>query len=187
LLRIGNVLSVDFVTHFHENSQDTLLSETSNRGLGRLARSLLPAPARFVGLFWLTVAVVGIALVGPIAGRLTSTTAFRGCRATRPVWAITVPTTTVAIPVRPFVVVTLPADERAAEREGNAALQTTFATLSAEHFLRVRCPTRRYTIHVLYRRAAVPSSDWFYGGNNSPTSAPRFAAQLRTAARRESR
>jgi len=117
LLRIGNVLSVDFVTHFHENSQDTLLSETSNRGLGRLARSLL-RHRKVVGLFWLTVAVVGIALVGPIAGRLTSTTAFPGLPSYEAGLAITRTYDNGGNTSPTVVVVTLPADERAASARG---------------------------------------------------------------------
>ncbi len=179
MLRIGNVLSVDFVTHFHENSQDTLLSETSNRGLGRLARSLL-RHRKVVGLFWLTVAVVGIALVGPIAGRLTSTTAFPGLPSYEAGLAITRTYDNGGNTSPTVVVVTLPADERAASARGNAALQTTFATLSAEHFLRV---VSYPAVHD--PRLVSPSGravlGLVYGGNNSPTSA-QIAAQLRTAA-----
>ena len=61
------------------------LQRTQSRGpldrtegtLGRLARTLL-RHRKVVGLLWMVVAVVGIALVGPIAGRLTSSGALPG-------------------------------------------------------------------------------------------------------------
>jgi hypothetical protein len=49
----------------------------SDRGLGRLARSVLRYRG-IVGLFWLAVAVVGIALVSPIAGRRSSSVTLPG-------------------------------------------------------------------------------------------------------------
>lgn len=111
-----DILSVDRVTQYPAKRQDSL-PQTSNRGFGRLARSLL-RHRKIVGLFWLTVAVVGIALVGPIAGRLTSTTAFPGLPSYEAGLAV-MHTYDNGGNISPtVVVVTLPANVRA-ERQGS--------------------------------------------------------------------
>jgi RND superfamily putative drug exporter len=179
LLRKDNILSVDRVTQYPAKRQDSLLPETSNRGLGRLARSLL-RHRKIVGLFWLAVAVVGIALVGPIAGRLTSTTTFPGLPSYEAGLAV-MHTYDNGGNISPtVVVVTLPANERAESARGRAALQATFATLSGEHPLRVVSYPA-----VNDPRLVSPSGravlGLVYGGNNSLTSA-QIAAQMRAAA-----
>ena len=65
------------MTAHRQSTQSRAALDRPEPVLGRLARSLL-RHRKVVGLFWLVVAVVGIALVGPIAGRLTSSEALPG-------------------------------------------------------------------------------------------------------------
>ena len=179
MLRKFNILSVDRMTQFPANRLDSLLPEPSNRGLGRLARSLI-RHRKMVGLFWLAVAVVGIALIGPIAGRLTSTTGFPGLPSYQAGLAITHTYDNGGTISPTVVVVTLPADERAESARGRAALDATFASLNGEHALRVvSYPAVNDPRLVSPNARAVLGL--VYGRNNSLTSA-QIAARMRAAA-----
>ncbi len=91
-------------------------------GLGRLARFLL-RHRKVVGLFWLVVAVVGIALVGPIAGRLTSSEALPGLPSYQAGLAITHIYGNGGDNTPIVSVVTLPGTERVDSPAGRAALE----------------------------------------------------------------
>ena len=179
MLRNNNVLSVDRVTTFLANPHETLPPETTDRGLARLARVML-RHRRKVGLFWLVVAVAGIALIGPIAGRLTSTTAFPGLPSYQAGLAIT-HTYDNGGNVSPTVlVVTLPAGERAESARGRAALEATFATLSGDHSLRVVSYPAVDDARLVSRNGRAVLG-LVYGSNDSPTSA-QIAGRMRARA-----
>lgn len=179
MLRNDNVLSVDRVTTFLANPHETLPPETTDRGLARLARVML-RHRRKVGLFWLVVAVAGIALIGPIAGRLTSTTAFPGLPSYQAGLAIT-HTYDNGGNVSPTVlVVTLPAGEPAESARGRAALEATFATLSGDHSLRVVSYPAVDDARLVSRNGRAVLG-LVYGSNDSPTSA-QIAGRMRARA-----
>jgi RND superfamily putative drug exporter len=72
-----DVRIVDDVLSTFRTRHDPASSTRPASGLARLA-ALAIAHRRAVGLFWLAVAALGVALVGPIAGRLTSGTELPG-------------------------------------------------------------------------------------------------------------
>jgi putative drug exporter of the RND superfamily len=179
LLREVNILTVGRVTLFPANHRDSPRYDAPDRGFGRLARSLLRR-RKMVGLFWLAVAIAGIALVGPIAGRLTSSTTFPGLPSYQAGLAImhTYDNGGNNSPI--VVVVTLPADERAESARGRAALDATFSPLSGEQSLRVvSYPTVNDPRLVSPNGQAVLGL--VFGGNNPPTSA-QIADRMRVAA-----
>ena len=95
-----------------------------------------------VGLFWLVVAVVGIALVGPIAGRLTSSEALPGLPSYQAGLAIMHTYGNGGDNTPIVAVVTLPGTERVDSPAGRAAIDATFAGLPrSDHS--ASCPTRR--------------------------------------------
>lgn len=159
--------------------RDSLLPDASQQGLGRLAHSLL-RHRKTVGLFWLALAVVGIALVGPITGRLTSSTAFPGLPSYQAGLAIT-HTYDNGGNINPtIVVVTLPASEPAQSASGRVALTATFASLDKEGSLRViSYPAVNDPRLVSASGRAVLGL--VFGGNNSPNAA-QIAARMRAAA-----
>jgi RND superfamily putative drug exporter len=132
-----------------------------------------------VGLFWLAVAAVGIVLVGPVSGRLTSSTTFPGLPSYQAGLAIT--HTYGNGENGPIVViVTLPAGQRVETPTGAGEVRTTFAGLSNERSLRiVSYPSVNDPRLVSSNgRAAL---GLVFGGNTSPTSA-QLAARMRSAA-----
>jgi RND superfamily putative drug exporter len=104
--------------------------------VGRLARSLL-GHRRMVGIFWVIVAVVGIVLVGPISGRLTSSAALPGLPSYQAGLAILQTYGNGGDNTPIVAVVTLPATERVDSPAGRAALGATFAGLGSQRSLRV--------------------------------------------------
>jgi putative drug exporter of the RND superfamily len=165
-------------THL-ESAPSRAYPERPQRGLGRLARSLL-AHRKMVGLFWLAVAVVGIALVGPIAGRLTSTEALPGLPSYEAGLAI-IHTYGNGGDNTPIVaVITLPGNERVDSPSGRAALSATFAALESHRSLRV---VSYPTVNDL--RLIAPGGHAALGlvfaGDNPPTSV-QLAGWLRATA-----
>jgi putative drug exporter of the RND superfamily len=143
--------------------------DRSETGLGRLARSLL-RHRKVVGLFWLVVVVVGIALVGPIAGRLTSSEALPGLPSYQAGLAIMHTYGNGGDNAPTVAVVTLPGTERVDSPVGRAALSTTFGGLRSQRSLRVvSYPT------VNDPRLISPSGraalGLVFAGNDPPTSA----------------
>ena len=116
--------------------------DRSEPGLGRLARSLL-RHRKVVGLFWLVVAVVGIALVGPIAGRLTSSEALPGLPSYQAGLAIMHTYGNGGDNTPIVAVVTLPGTERVDSPAGRAALSRDVRWAHARSDRSVSCPTRR--------------------------------------------
>lgn len=105
-------------------------------GLGRLARSLL-RHRKAIGIFWLVVAVVGIALVGPIAGRLSSSESLPGLPSYQAGLAILHTYGNGGDNTPIVAVVTLPRRERADSPSGRVAMGATFAALASHRSLRV--------------------------------------------------
>ena len=167
------------MTSFPTNHRDLSPLEASDRGIGHLARSLL-RHRKMVGLLWLTVVVAGIALIGPITGRLTSSTTFPGLPSYQAGLAIMHAYDNGGNNSPTVVVVTLPTDERAESSAGRAALDATFATVSREQSLRVL-----FYPAVDDPRLVSPNGravlGLVFGGHNSLTSA-QIADRMRAAA-----
>jgi putative drug exporter of the RND superfamily len=148
-------------------------------GLGRLARFLL-RHRKVVGLFWLVVAVVGIALVGPIAGRLTSSEALPGLPSYQAGLDITHIYGNGGDNTPIVSVVTLPGTERVDSPAGRAALSATFGGLRSQRSLRVVSYPA-----VNDSRLIAPSDHAALGlvfaGNDPPTST-EVATWLRASA-----
>jgi RND superfamily putative drug exporter len=151
----------------------------ADRGVGRLARSLL-RHRRTVGLFWLAVAVVGIALVGPIAGRLSSSTSFPGLPSYQAGLAIAHTYGNGGSTSPTVAVVTLPPGQLVDTPTGTGEVGATFAPLGADHSLRV----------VSYPMVGDPrlvsangraTLGLVFGGTDGPTSA-QIAARMRQGA-----
>ncbi len=167
------------MTTFLPRHRDSSPPDASRKGLGRLAHSLL-RHRKTVSLFWLTLAAVGIVLVGPITGRLTSSTTFPGLPSYQAGLAIT-HTYGNGGNINPtIVVVTLPPNEQARSTNGRDALEATFASLSEDRTLRVvSYPTMDDPRLVSASGRAVLGL--VFGGNNSPNAA-QIAARMRSAA-----
>lgn len=161
------------------NRQDLSRAASWDHGFGCLARALL-RHRKAAGLFWLAVAVAGIALVGPIAGRLSASTAFPGLPSDEAGLAIdhaygnggnNSPTVTV---------VTLPAGERVESPAGSAKVSAIFAALDADRWPRaVFYPSVKDPRLVSWDgRAAL---GLIFGAADAPFSAA-LAAQLRARA-----
>ena len=147
--------------------------------MGRLARSLL-LHRKMVGLFWVVVAVAGIALVGPIAGRLSSSTAFPGLPSYRAALDVEHTYGNGGNNSPTVAVVTLPPGQRVETPAGSAEVAATFSGLDADRSLRV----------VSYPSVDDPSLvspdgrsvlGLVFGGSNSPSST-QVAAQMRARA-----
>jgi putative drug exporter of the RND superfamily len=165
-------------THL-QNAPSLARLESAHRGLGRLAQSLL-AHRKMVGLFWLAVAVVGIALVGPIAGRLTSSEALPGLPSYQAGLAITHIYGNGGDNTPVIAVVTLPGAELVDSPAGRVALRATFAALDPHRVLRVvSYPS------VNDPRLISPNGHaaigMVFAGNNPPTSV-QLAGWLRARA-----
>jgi RND superfamily putative drug exporter len=133
-----------------------------------------------VGLFWVAVAVVGVALVGPITGRLTSSTKFPGLPSYEAGLAIMHTYGNGGNNSPAVVIVTLPAGQRVTTRRGSNAVRATFAALDAERSLRVVS----YPV-VHNRRLVSPNGRSTLGlvfGGNSPPPSERIAARLQAGA-----
>ncbi len=174
-----NVFSVDGVTTYPAKHDDSLVLDPPQRGLARLARALI-RHRKIVALFWLAVVVVGIALIGPIAGRLTSTTSFPGLASYQAGLAITHAYGNGGNVSPTVVVVSLPPGERAQSARGRAALESTFDSLSAERNLRV------VSYPAVDDRRLVSANGravlgLIYGDNDSLATA-QIADRMRTAA-----
>ncbi len=107
-----------------------------DHGLGRLARALLRHRKRVV-LVWLVVAVAGVALVGPIAGRLSSATTFPGLPSYEAGLAIVRTYGNGGNNSPTVAVVTLPRGQRVESAVGLAEVSATFAGLARNRSLRV--------------------------------------------------
>ena len=147
--------------------------------LGRLTRALL-RHRKVVGLFWVIVAVVGVALVGPIAGRLTSNEALPGLPSYQAGLAIMHTYGNGGDNTPIVAVVTLPGTERVDSPTGRAALGATFSGLSSQHSLRlVSYPAVNDPRLVSRNGHAVLGL--VFAGNNPPASA-QLATWLRASA-----
>jgi putative drug exporter of the RND superfamily len=133
-----------------------------------------------VGLFWMAVGVVGIALVGPIAGRLTSSEALPGLPSYQAGLSIMHIYGNGGDNTPIVALVTLPGTERVDSSAGRAALRATYAGLRSERSLRVVSfpavndprlisPDGHATLALVFT------------GNSSPTSVD-LAARLRGSA-----
>lgn len=105
-------------------------------GLGRLARALIRHRKRVV-LLWLAVAIVGVALVGPIAGRLSSSTTFPGLPSFEAGLAIVHSYGNGGNNSPTVAVVTLPHGQQVDSPAGVAKVSETFAALDRDRNLRV--------------------------------------------------
>jgi RND superfamily putative drug exporter len=90
-----------------------------------------------IGIFWLVVAAVGIALVGPIAGRLSSSESLPGLPSYQAGLAIMHTYGNGGDNTPIVVVVTLPRREKADSPSGRVAIGATFAALASHRSLRV--------------------------------------------------
>jgi putative drug exporter of the RND superfamily len=147
-----------------------------DRGLGRLARALLHH-RKLVGLLWLAVAISGIALAGPISGRLSSTQDFPGLPSYQAGLAIVHAYGNGGNNSPTVAVVTLPSGERVETPAGSAKAAATFAALDADRSLRVLSYASDHDPRLVsdHGRAAL---GLIFGDANAPSSAA-LAAQMR--------
>ncbi len=159
--------------------QNVARADTSDHGLGRLARTLL-RHRKLVGLLWLTVAIVGIALVGPIAGRLSSSTTFPGLPSYQAGLAIVHAYSNGGNNNATVAVVTLPPGERVESKAGSAKVAATFAALDPDHSLRVLSFSSTGDPRLVSEdgRAAL---GLVFGGDYAPSSVA-LAAKMRSRA-----
>jgi RND superfamily putative drug exporter len=133
-----------------------------------------------VGLSWLIVGVVGIALVGSITGRLTSSTTFPGLPSYQAGLAIMHTYGNGGDNSPTVVVVTLPGNQRVDSPAGTSEVAASFAGLDSDHSLRV----------VSYPavddpRLVSPNGHAALGlvfGPNSPPTSVQVGAQMRSTA-----
>jgi RND superfamily putative drug exporter len=133
-----------------------------------------------VGFFWLVVAMVGITLVGSITGRLTSSTTFPGLPSYQAGLAIVHTYGNGGNSSPTVVVVTLPGTQRVDTPAGANEVAATFATLGADHSLRVLSYPA-----VNDSRLVAPNGHAALGlvfGPTSPPTSVQIAAQMRAAA-----
>ncbi len=133
-----------------------------------------------VGLFWLTVAIVGIALVGPIAGRLTSSDVLTGLPSYQAGLAIMHTYGNGGDNTPIVAVITLPGSERVDSPAGRAAIDATFATLDSQRALRVLSYPAVNDAHLISPNGHA-ALGLVFAGNNPPTSA-QVASWLRASA-----
>jgi putative drug exporter of the RND superfamily len=159
--------------------QDPPRAASPDRGLGRLARALL-RHRKLVGLLWLTVAITGIVLAGPISGRLSSTNAFPGLPSYQAGLAIVHAYGNGGNDSPTVAVVTLPAGEQVETPAGSAKAAATFAALDADRSLRVLSYPSVHDRRLVsdHGRAAL---GLIFGDSNAPSSAA-LAAQMRAHA-----
>jgi putative drug exporter of the RND superfamily len=167
------------MTLFVKTRQNPPRAACPDRGLGRLARTLL-RHRKLVGLLWLAVAITGITLAGPISGRLSSTQDFPGLPSYQAGLAIVHAYGNGGNNSPTVAVVTLPRGERVETPAGSAKAAATFAALDADRSLRVLSyPSDRDPRLVSdHGRAAL---GLIFGNANAPSSAA-LAAQMRARA-----
>jgi putative drug exporter of the RND superfamily len=147
--------------------------------LGRLARTLL-GHRKMVALFWMVVGVVGIALVGPIAGRLTSSEALPGLRSYQAGLSIMHTYGNGGDNTPIVAIVTLPGTERVDSSAGRAALSATYAGLRSERPLRVVSFPAVNDPRLISPDGHATLALVFTG--NSPPTSVELAARLRGSA-----
>ncbi len=164
---------------YRKSRQDIANLDGLGRGLGRLARSLL-RHRKMVGLFWLVVAAFGVALLGPIAGRLSSSQALPGLPSYQAGLSIIHTYGTGGNNTPIVAVITLPGTERVDSPAGRAALSATFTGLSTERSLRVVSYPAVNDPRLISPNGHAALA-LVFGGNSPPTSA-EVAARLRANA-----
>ena len=122
--------------HSLPTQPDPTRTVDGDSGLGRLARALIRHRKRVV-LLWMAVAVAGVALVGPIAGRLSSSTTFPGLPSYEAGLAIVHSYGNGGNNSPTVVVVTLPRGQQVESPAGLAKVSATFAGLDRDRNLRV--------------------------------------------------
>jgi RND superfamily putative drug exporter len=162
-----------------QSTQSCVSLDRSEGSLGRLARSLL-RHRKTVGLLWMVVAVVGIALVGPIAGRLTSSGALPGLPSYQAGLAIMHTYGNGGNNTPIVAVATLPGTERVDTPAGRAAIAATFAGLASQRSLRVLSYPAVNDPHLISPNGHA-TLGLVFAGNNPPTSV-KVAAGLRANA-----
>jgi putative drug exporter of the RND superfamily len=151
----------------------TVVPLPSDQGLGRLARSLL-RHRKLVGLLWLAIAITGLALIGPISGRLTSSTTFPGLPSYQAGLAIEHAYGNGGSNEPTVALVTLPAGQRVTSPDGLREVTSAFAALESDHALRVVSyatvhdprlvsPDGRSAIAVIFGGADQPTSSQLAG------------------------
>jgi RND superfamily putative drug exporter len=133
-----------------------------------------------VGLFWLVVAVVGVALLGPIAGRLSSSQALPGLPSYQAGLSIMHTYGNGGNNTPIVAVITLPGTERVDSPAGRAALSATFAGLSSGRSLRVVSYPAVNDPRLISPNGHAALA-LVFAGNSPPTSA-EVAARLRANA-----
>lgn len=103
---------------------------------GRITRSLL-RHRKFVGLLWLAIGITGLALVGSVGGRLTSSATYPGLSSYQAGLVIDHTYGNGGNISPSVVIVTLPHGQRVVSPIGSREVATTFAALDAVHGLRV--------------------------------------------------
>jgi RND superfamily putative drug exporter len=133
-----------------------------------------------VGLFWLVVAVVGIALVGPIADRLTSSEALPGLPSYQAGLAIMHTYGNGGDNTPIIALVTLPGTERVDSPAGRASIGATFAGLRSQRSLRVVSYPAVNDLRLISPNGHA-ALGLVFAGSNPPTSV-QLAARLRAGA-----
>jgi putative drug exporter of the RND superfamily len=162
--------------HIHEYP---LRPETRATGPGRLAGVVL-RHRKLVGLAWLALALVGVALVGPIAGRLTSSETLPGLPSYEAGLAILRTYGTGGNNTPVAVVVTLPPAERADTPAGVRELTDTFRPLYSDADLRTVAYPAVNDPHLVSPNGRA-TLGLIFSGNHGPTSA-QIAARVRQSA-----
>jgi RND superfamily putative drug exporter len=133
-----------------------------------------------VALSWLVVAVVGIALVGPIADRLTSSEVLTGLPSYQAGLAIMHTYGNGGDNTPIVAVITLPGTERVDSPTGRAALSATFGGLRAERSLRVVSYPAVNDVRLI-SSSGHAALGLVFAGNDPPTSV-QLASWLRGTA-----
>jgi RND superfamily putative drug exporter len=148
-------------------------------GLSRLARSLL-RHRKMVGLLWLLAAMVGVALVGPIGGRLTSSESLPGLPSYQAGLAIMHTYGNGGDNTPIVAVVTLPGHERVDSPVGRAAIGATWSALTSHRSLRVVSYPTTDDAHLISPNGHA-ALGLVFAGDHPPTSA-QLATWLRATA-----
>ncbi len=177
--REAAILSVERVIFAPQRHRDQARPDNRDQGLGRLARVLL-RHRKTVGLFWVVVGIVGIALVGSITGRFSSTTTLPGLPSYRASQTIVHTYGNGGNNNAAVAVVTLPAGQRVDTPAGTSEVRSVFAALDADRSLRVVSYATVHDRRLISSdgRAAI---GLVFGPSNAPTSA-QVATRMRNAA-----
>jgi putative drug exporter of the RND superfamily len=160
-------------------NQNQAQSDNRDKGLGRLARVLL-RHRKTVALFWVVVGVVGIALVGSIAGRFSSTTTTPGLPSYPASQAIVHAFGNGGNNNPTVAVVTLPAGQRVDTPAGTSEVRSVFAVLGADRSLRAVSYATVHD-HRLISSNGRSAIGLVFGPSNAPPSA-QVAALMQKAA-----